>query len=146
MASFPPLPTQTSPAQYSQSSVNQQLCQSDIEMHEETSDNQSQQSVGLGTTSGSRKTVKLFWSSEMEWAALELYVQAVREGKQSDNGFKPETHRAIAAALREKFPSSDLDEKKGQIQVQPGLSLALNCLQAESLITDCPFPGFQKGL
>ena len=145
MASFPPLPTQTNPAQYSQSSVNQQLRQSDIEMHEDTSDHQSQQSVGLGTTSGSRKTVKLFWSSEMEWAALELYVQAVREGKRLDNGFKPKTHRAIAAALREKFPSSDLDEKV-QIQVQPGFSLALNCLQAESLITDRPFPGFQKGI
>ena len=64
------------------------------------------------TASGGRKGVKLFWTTEMERAAMELYVEAVRQGKRSDNGFKPETHRSIAAALQAKFPTADLDEKK----------------------------------
>ncbi|KNZ59274.1 uncharacterized protein VP01_176g5 [Puccinia sorghi] len=37
--------------------------------------------------------------------ALELYVQAVRNRKRSDNGFKPETHQAITIALKDKFPN-----------------------------------------
>ena len=74
--------------------------------------NSQQTTSSENTTASGRKPTKLFWTSEMERAALELYVQAVREGKRADNGFKPEKHRAVAGALQIKFPTVDLDEKK----------------------------------
>ena len=51
--------------------------------------------VSFETLASPYKQTKLFWSSELEQAALELYIQALRSGKQSDNGFKPETHCAV---------------------------------------------------
>ncbi|KNZ56439.1 uncharacterized protein VP01_2403g2 [Puccinia sorghi] len=73
---------------------------------------QSQSSIIIDNTPTGRKSAKLFWTSDLERSALELYVQAVRNGKRLDNGFKPETHQAIAMALKDKFPNVDLDEKK----------------------------------
>ncbi|KNZ47913.1 uncharacterized protein VP01_604g5 [Puccinia sorghi] len=68
-------------------------------------------SLAVKTTPRGRKVVKLFWMAELEQASLKLYVQAVRDGKRSNNGFKPETHCAVAI-LKEKFLHMDLDEKK----------------------------------
>ena len=105
--------TQSNPtAALSTFSQSQQSMLVDVDMEEDSTQLNSQQNLPSGTPANSRKTTKVFWTSEMESAALELYVQAVREGKRSDNGFKPETHRAIAAALQIKFPTVDLDEKK----------------------------------
>ena len=70
--------------------------------------------------SNTRKQSKLFWTAKMERAALELYVQAVRAGKRTDNGFKPETHRSIALELRARFPTVDLDDKKVKSKFNQG--------------------------
>ena len=86
-------------------SQSQQSMLFDVDMEEDSTQLNSQQNLPSGTPANSRKTTKVFWTSEMESAALELYVQAVCEGKRSDNGFKP-------AALQIKFPTVDLDEKK----------------------------------
>jgi hypothetical protein len=58
------------------------------------------------------KQHKIMWTPEMENTALELYVRAVQEGKRSENGFVPDTHRSIARQLNDLFPNVDLDEKK----------------------------------
>ncbi|KNZ44900.1 uncharacterized protein VP01_8712g2, partial [Puccinia sorghi] len=48
----------------------------------------SQSSVVIDTTPTGCKSSKLFWTAELERAALELFVQAVCNVKSSDDGFQ----------------------------------------------------------
>ncbi|WAR53577.1 hypothetical protein PtB15_3B85 [Puccinia triticina] len=46
---------------------------------------------------------KLHWTGPMEVMPLDLYVQEVKKGKQTNNGFQNTSHRHIAQQLREAF-------------------------------------------
>ncbi|PLW24752.1 hypothetical protein PCASD_05240 [Puccinia coronata f. sp. avenae] len=100
-------PLGATPCQTPQLQPSQQTATCDIDMEEDPSESQIeyQQRIVIENTASVCKQVKVFWTSKMERVALELYVQAVLDGKQSNNGFKPETHRAIASALQLKFPT-----------------------------------------
>lgn len=73
---------------------------------------------------------KTMWTPEMENTALELYVRAVQDGKRSDNGFVPDTHRSIARKLNELFPNIELDEKKVKSKYNQGFKKDYDTLKA----------------
>ncbi|OAV93257.1 hypothetical protein, variant [Puccinia triticina 1-1 BBBD Race 1] len=76
------------------------------------------------------KQHKIMWTPEMENTALELYVRAVQEGKRSENGFVPDTHRSIARQLNDLFPNVDLDEKKVKSKYNQGFKRDYDTLKA----------------
>jgi len=55
---------------------------------------------------------KLQWTRAMEKSAMRLYVQAVKEGKRSDGGFKSEVHRWVASELSRQYPGFAFDASK----------------------------------
>jgi hypothetical protein len=59
-------------------------------------------------------TKKLRWTGPMEVMLLELYVQEVEKGKQTNNGFQNTLHQHVAQQLRWAFPETKhpLDYKK----------------------------------
>lgn len=94
------------------------------------------------------KQHKIMWTPEMENTALELYVRAVQDGKRSENGFVPDTHRSIARRLNDLFPNVDLDEKKVKSkynQVGPPNEES-TCFYPYSYAHVCLYSGLQKGL
>ncbi|KAH9453278.1 hypothetical protein MJO28_013391 [Puccinia striiformis f. sp. tritici] len=76
------------------------------------------------------KQHKIMWTPEMENTALELYVRAVQDGKRSENGFVPDTHRSIARKLNDLFPNVDLDEKKVKSKYNQGFKRDYDTLKA----------------
>jgi len=76
------------------------------------------------------KQHKIMWTPEMENTALELYVRAVQDGKRSENGFVPDTHRSIARQLNDLFPNVDLDEKKVKSKYNQGFKRDYDTLKA----------------
>ncbi|EFP85023.2 hypothetical protein PGT21_006017 [Puccinia graminis f. sp. tritici] len=76
------------------------------------------------------KQHKIMWTPEMENTALELYVRAVQEGKRSENGFVPDTHRSIARQLNDLFPNVDLDEKKVKSKYNQGFKRDYDTLKS----------------
>ncbi|KAH9470749.1 hypothetical protein MJO29_003465 [Puccinia striiformis f. sp. tritici] len=69
-------------------------------------------SQSQATETGNSQSQKLTWTPAMEKSALDLYVQAVEDGKRSEAGFKPEVHRWVASELLAEFPGNDFTEKK----------------------------------
>ncbi|PLW45430.1 hypothetical protein PCANC_11892 [Puccinia coronata f. sp. avenae] len=51
---------------------------------------------------------KLRWTGPMEVVLLELYVQEVEKGKQTNNGFQDTLHQHVAQQLRWAFPETKL--------------------------------------
>ncbi|KNZ44899.1 uncharacterized protein VP01_8712g1, partial [Puccinia sorghi] len=72
----------------------------------------SQSSVVIDTTPTGCKSSKLFWTAEVRMMV-----------------FKPETHRAIAMALKEKFPKVDLDNRKVKPKFNQGFKKDYNRIE-----------------
>ncbi|KAI9610653.1 hypothetical protein H4Q26_006800 [Puccinia striiformis f. sp. tritici PST-130] len=64
------------------------------------------------TDTGTLQSQKLTWTPALDKSALELYVQAVEDGKRSEGGFKPEVHRWVASELLAEFPGNAFTNKK----------------------------------
>ncbi|EFP79290.1 hypothetical protein PGT21_034168 [Puccinia graminis f. sp. tritici] len=54
----------------------------------------------------------LHWTGAMEKLALQLYSDAVLDGKRSDGGFKSEVHNFVVTKLNEQFPGYDFTPAK----------------------------------